>query len=142
MPAVLIPATGGIVPQDAGVPERAVAANFERFDGLTPLDHPAGQPPVMGSPSRPGDYVTPDVYTPGPLAGLTNTLGGEPLPVEQPIFRPPGSATYVTNQITRMQFQMGVGTNYQGLAQTVAMSEITSSPPQPGDLTSILAGQA
>ncbi len=140
MPAALIPAAGYIVPPVAAPPDRAVAENFERFDGLTPLDHPAGQPPVMASPSKPGDFVTPDVYTPGPLAGLTNTLGGEPLPVANPIWRPPGEATYVTNQITRMQYRMGVGQNYQGIAQTVALGEITSNPPQPGDLASIIGG--
>jgi hypothetical protein len=139
MPAALIPATGYIVPPQAAPPDRAVAANFERFDGLAPLDHPAGQPPVEGSPSSPGGYVTPDVYTPSPLYGLTNTLGGQPLPVETPIFRPPGEATYV-NGLMYMQQRLGSGQNYQGIAQTVALGEITTNPPQPGDLQAILGG--
>ena len=140
MPAnLLLPAdTRWTVPPEAQVVDRGVAENYEKFDGLAPLDHPSGQPGVEGSRSRPGGWPTEDVYTPGPLAGLTNTLGGQPLPVADPIHRPPGHAEFV--HLSYMQFRLGVGQNYQGVAQTVALGEITSNPPQPGDLSSILAG--
>ena len=134
--------TGPIpVPQSAPV-DLAVASDFERFDGLTPLDHPAGQPGVAGSANRPGQsQTTPDVYTPGPIAGVVGTLGGQPLPVSDRIHRGPGQTQEVNTP--QMQWRLGVGQvgpSSLGVAQTVALSEITSSPPVPGDLTSILAG--
>jgi hypothetical protein len=39
-------------------------------------------------------------------------------------------------------FRFGPGGAYQGVAQTAAMSEISNNPPQPGDLSSIIAGSA
>lgn len=119
--------------------DQAVAANFERFDGLTPLDHPAGQRIFYpGGGPRPGSQPTPDTYTPGPQAGLVNTLGGQPLPVSPRITRPPGETTYTT--ALGVQFRTGVGQNYQGVAQTVALADITNNPPVPDSMSTILGG--
>jgi hypothetical protein len=125
------------VPTNAA-PERAVAPNFERFDGVDPLDQPAqGREPG----SRPGAGQTPkseQTYTPGPLSDTVGTLGGQPLPVSDRLHRVPGVSQLV--QTPSVQQRLGVGQNNQGAAQTVALSEITGSPPVPGDLTSIIAG--
>ncbi len=117
--------------------ERAVAPNFEQFDGLDPLHQPTGKDPG----SRPGGGQTPkasQTYTPGPLTSTTGTVGGQPLPTGDLLHRPPGSSTpaYPIN----MQFRSGVGQNYQGVAQTVALGGITNNPPVPGDLSMIIAG--
>lgn len=122
----------------SSIPEVAVAPNFERFDGLEPLDHPAG-----GSDpgTRPGGGETPladQTYTPGPLAGVTASLGGQPLPVSDRIHRPEGTTQQVNTP--SVQHRLGVGQNNQGAAQTTALSSITNNPPQPGDLSSIIAG--
>ncbi len=119
-------------------PEVFVAPNFQQWDGFTPMDHPAGQ---ADPGTRPGAGETPlseQTYTPSTLQGLTNTLGGQPLPVSERIHAPAGSATVVTP--LSMQFRSGVGQNYQGAAQSVLASEITGNPPVPGDITSIIAG--
>ncbi len=139
MPAnLLLPNDPATVPETPQ-PATAVAGNFEQFDGLAPLDNEPGQPPVEGSPSSPGGNPTPSVFTHGPLAGLTNTLGGMPLPVENPLWKFNGKAQYV--YLNYRQFPAySTGQNYQGVAQTVALNEITANPPQPGDLQSILAG--
>ncbi len=124
-----------IVPQ-ADPTDQAVAWDFQRFDGLSPLYHPGGQPNVVGSPSRPGLQPTPDTYTPGPLAGLTNTVGGEPLPVADCLLRPPGDATYAPAYST--QFRKSVGQNYQGVAQTAAMNILYENPPVADPISSII----
>lgn len=136
--------------------DMAVAANFERFDGLNPLDHPAGEGgqdsggaaygwDVAGHSPRPGQSDQPldQVYTPGPLAGVVGVLGGQPLPVGDCIHRGPGVPTLV--RAPSVQWRLGVaqrGPSELGVAQTVQLSEITNNPPQPGDLTAILAGLA
>jgi hypothetical protein len=137
----------------------AVGPNFERFDGLTiPTDHPATSDPEagpdgggspygwneLGGSPRPGAGNTPDtqqVYTPGPIRGTVGTVDGQPLSaarVSNRIHRPPGA--YTPSKTHSIQFRLGQGQNNQGAAQTVALSEITNNPPQPGDLTSIIAG--
>ena len=130
-------------------PDLAVAPNFERFDGIDepPLDHPAGQQDGQrvgidyGHGPRPGQKNQPtgQVYTPGPLSGVVGVLGGQPLPVGDRIHRPDGVVTLV--HTPSIQFRLGVGQAYQGIEQTVALSEITNNPPQPGDLSAIIAGQ-
>lgn len=135
----------------------AVAPNFERFSGVenSPvLDHPATSRPddttgtgaaygwgEMGRYPRPGQIDQPigQVYTAGPLAGTVGTVGGQPLPTSPRITRPAGNYTGVI--APTVQWRLGVGQNpAAGAQQTVALSEITSNPPVPGDLTSIIAG--
>lgn len=142
---LLVPGQAGmIVNPDLPQPELAVAANFERFDGLSQpqLQNPAGQPNVRGSDNRPGQsVVTPDVYTPGPISGVVGVTGGQPLPVADCIHR--GAGDYTKSRTPSIQFMLGVGQHGPselGVAQTVALSQITGNPPVPGDLTSILAG--
>ena len=138
--ALLVGGTGFIAdePQTAS----PVAPNFERFDGLTPLDQPVHDNPYGAANPRPGGGGTPSdrVYTRGPLAGVVGTLGGQPIPAKCGVYKHEGDYTPSSN--IGVQFRLGVGQGYQGVAQTVALSEITSNPPEPGDLTSILAGLA
>ena len=156
--AVLLgPGMAGFLLGDLPQPETAVAPNFERFDGLMPLDHPATEDPesgphgggadyvwnVAGHSPRPGQSDQPDgqVYTPGPLSATVGTLGGQPLPVSNRIFKETGN--YTRSRTPSIQTRLGVGQHGPselGVAQTVQLSEITNAPPQPGDLTSILAG--
>jgi hypothetical protein len=143
----------------------AVAPNFEQFDGLdVPGTNPAGDAVFdgadgdilgagwnyalneLGQYPRPGGAGTPvwaQTYTPGPLRGLVGTLGGQPLWVAgtgDRIKRPPGGYTQAG-----VRFVGGPKRGrqaYQGIAQTVQLSEITANPPVPGDLASIISGQA
>lgn len=118
--------------------ELAVAPNYEAFDGLNPLDHPGGG---VHPGSRPGQSETPlaeQTYTAGPLSGVVGTVGGQPLPVGDRIHRPPGIGQSVITP--SVQHRLGVGQANQGVAQTVALSQITGNPPVAGDLSSILAG--
>lgn len=134
----------------------AVAPNFERFDGLdVPNTNPATQDPHAGgnpgadygwdkggvSP-RPGNVDQPNgqVYTAGPLKGLTGTLGGQPLPVNDWKYR--GRRAFTPGKTHSIQNRLGDGQANQGAAQTVILSEITGNPPVPGDLSGIIAGQA
>ena len=99
-----------------------------------------------GNSPRPGQSDQPlgQVYTPGPLQGTVGVIGGQPLPVrawessEDSAYR----RGYTPSKTPSIQHRMGDGQNFGGLAQTVILSEITSNPPEPGDLTAILAGQA
>lgn len=125
-------------------PELAHAANFERFDGFEPLVNNAGATSVganYGTTPRPGQRNQPlgQVFTRSSLGGLTNTLGGQPLPVANWLYRV-GRGYTPSRGASHLQHRLGVGQDYQGAAQTVALSEITGSPPVPGDLTSIIAG--
>jgi hypothetical protein len=149
MASVLLVPAGQIVNPNNPQLTLAVAPDFERFDGLDiPADHPAAVSDGSGRPGdnygptpRPGglDQQTGQVYTPGPLRGVVGTVGGQPLPVSDRVHRPAGSITRV--QTPQMQWRLGVGQNTSaGAQQTVQLSEITSNPPQPGDLTSIIAG--
>jgi len=124
------------------------AANFEEFDGLeTPRTSNSGGTPEglnFGATPRPGQLNTPiaeQTYTPGPLRGVVGTLGGQPLPVANPLYRL-GRGFTPANDTQRIQTRMGAGTNFQGVAQTVQLSEITNNPPVPGDISAILAGLA
>ncbi len=59
--------------------DMAVAPNFERFDGLNPLDKPSGKLPGTRT-----DGTTPvagQTYTRSPWDGTTGVVGGQPLPV-------------------------------------------------------------
>ena len=124
------------------------AANFQEFDGLeTPLTSNSGGTDTginYGETPRPGQLNTApadQTYTPGPLRGVVGTLGGQPLPVANPIYRL-GRGYTPANDTQRIQTRMGAGTNSQGVAQTVQLSEITNNPPVPGDISAILAGLA
>lgn len=148
MPALLIEGAKQIVPpQGEGPLDRTVAWNFERFDGLDTLENSPGghsHPDLIsypgGSTPRPGQHDQPagQTYTPGPLTGLTNTLGGEPLPVAD--WRFPHHDYTPAHTPQTMQHRFGVGQAYQGVAQTVALGEITNSPPAPESMDSILFG--
>ena len=159
MAAILVPA-GQIISPLVPQGELAVAPNFERFDGLEiPNTNPATADPMssgtgtgadygfdqLGHYPRPGAMNTPvseQVYTTGPLVGVVGTVGGQPLGlvVGDRINRSTGD--YTRSKTHSIQFRKGVGQNNQGAAQTVALSEITNNPPQPGDLSSIIAGQS
>jgi hypothetical protein len=151
--SILLQWAGPLVgPPQTAPPDLAVAPNFERFDGLEqpPLDNPAALDPMSGGSGgmgtdygetpRPGQMNQPvgQVYNPGPISGVVGTVGGQPLPVEQWNYRGPGNYTH--SKTPSVQWRLGQGQAYQGVAQTVALSEITNNPPVPGDLTSILAG--
>jgi hypothetical protein len=147
---------GGFVVPTVAQPDIAVnGAIFERFDGLdVPDTNPAsksGEVLPSGSDEygfdQLGHYPAPgkgdtryvnQTYTRGPLKGLTNTLGGQPLPVNDWKFR--GDRQYTKSKTHSIQHRMGDGQAYQGAAQTVQLSEITGNPPVPGDLSGIIAG--
>jgi hypothetical protein len=129
-------------------PDLAHAPNFQRFDGLT-LPETSGTNENQlgtnfGATPRPGQRNTPtaqQTYTKGPIVGTVGTIGGQPLPVANWLYRV-GRGFTASNYTQRIQHRLGVGQAYQGAAQTVALSEITSNPPQPGDLSSIISGWA
>ena len=136
-------------------PDMAVAPNFERFSGIEgspELVNPASSDGAWNSGTdygptpRPGQLSQPlgQTYTRGPLQGTVGVIGGQPLPVRAWESADDSAATrgYTPSKTPSVQHRLGDGQNAQLLAQTVILSEITSSPPVPGDLTSILAGQA
>jgi hypothetical protein len=146
---------GGFIVPGTAQPDIAVGRNFERFDGLdVPDTNPAstsGENLPSGSDEfgfnqlghypAPGKGDTPlsqQTYTPGPLKGLTNTLGGQPLPVNDWKWR--ADRGYTAGRTHSIQHRMGDGQAYQGAAQTVQLSEITGNPPVPGELSGIIAG--
>lgn len=124
--------------------ELAHASYFEEFDGLMALDNAPGARYVAGPVQSPGGGGTPvaqQAYTTGAIPGITGKLGGQPLPVANPIWRTGRGYTQGGDQVQGFQLtHRGVGQNYQGIAQTVQLSQITGSPPVPGDITSIIAG--
>lgn len=136
-----------VVPQSAPA-DLAVADNFERFDGLTlPDTNPALADPesavgVWSAPApSPGSGSTPiaeQTYTHGAIPGVVGVIGGEPLPVAPMLqgSRPPGRTQLVTEYNT--QRRMGVGQDYQGVAQTVQLAAITDNPPVPDGMSAIL----
>jgi hypothetical protein len=149
---LIVPGMAGMIAsQDSPQPDIAVAANFERFDGFEALDHPGtadgGQPVELVNYSpRPGQQPTPlaeQTYTPSTLSRTVSTLGGQPLPVGDRVHRAPGD--YTPAKAPTVQWRLGVGQNGPaalGAQQTVQLSEITNQPPEPGDITGIIAGIA
>lgn len=123
--------------------DRTVDSNFERFDGLGPMD--SSQAGVRGytyfpegpRPGQSGSELTEQVYTPGPLNGLTNTLGGQPYIAADWKWRSIAGYT-PANYAQTMQYRFGQGTNSQGADQTTYLAGITNNPPQPDDLESII----
>lgn len=142
-----IPVGNYVVPQTPPA-ELAHATYFEEFDGLMPLDNAPGEMGLGysegGQSPRPGQQNTPLTalaYTRGAIPGITGKLGGQPLPVADPFYRVGRGYTPSSDWAGNFQrTHYGVGQNYQGVAQTVQLSEITGNPPIPGDLTGILAG--
>lgn len=136
---LIVPAT----PQ----PDMAVAANYERFDGLIPLDNNPGGVPfgddVYGHAPRDSGQtpISEQVFTHAVNGGLVNTLGGQPLPVRQWSGTPGGRTfTPAGSKLIggpKMGHQMTTG-----IAETVFFGELQQSPPVPGDLLSIISGQA
>lgn len=147
MPGMLLQWSGPdfVVPQVAPT-DLAVGPKFERFDGLTPLDHPAGRPEFWGPENpdnpRPGMQPwQPDTYTPGPLAGVVGVIDGQPLAAARTsdrIHRPEGMTQRVQEYST--QNRRGVGQAYQGVAQTVQLQALVDNPPEPSGMTAILGG--
>jgi len=145
--AAQIPVGAYVVPSKPPA-ELAHATYFEAFDGLEPLEgsNNGGRLGATydSSVPRPGQLNTPATslaYTRGPVVGIMGRLGGQPLPVADPRFRVGRGYTPSSNWAGNFQrTHFGVGQNYQGVAQTVQLSEITGNPPVPGDLTGILAG--
>lgn len=160
MAGVLLVPAGQIVNPNVPQLDLAVAPNFERFDGLDiPDTNPAGgqdsdtiaagwaygfdQPGQYPRPGQTGTNPQDQVYTPGPLKGVVGVVGGQPLAaagVSDRIHAQNGQ--YTPGKTHSIQQRLGVGQANQGAAQTVQLSEITNNPPQPGDLTSIIAGLA
>ncbi|MDE1881975.1 MAG: hypothetical protein KGI89_15685 [Euryarchaeota archaeon] len=127
--------------------ERAVAPYYERQDGLDPLYDRDGQPASF-VPTPLGDSYGPDPRpgqrnTRGPIIGgipgKVGSIGATPIPVDYPT-APSMPRETIHVQTPTTQFNFGPGGAAPGLAQTITMTEITANPPQPGDLTSILAG--
>lgn len=133
--------TDFVVPGTAPL-DNAVAPNFERFDGLTPLDHPSPgvNPYGEGDNPRPGqrDQPTGQVYTEGGIPGVVGVLGGQPYPARCGVFK--ASGDYTGAKAPSVQHRLGVGQDNQGAAQTVQLSNVTNNPPQPSDLSLIIAG--
>lgn len=143
-----VPAT---VPQQSESPDLAIAANFERFDGLgqPPLENPAtaSESTQLGAVygtnvPRPGELDQPDgqVYTPGPLVGVTGAIGAAPLPVADWKFH---HGAYTGAVAPSVQWRLGVGQrgpSELGAAQTTALGGITNNPPEPASLANIVAG--
>jgi hypothetical protein len=132
-----------LVPQEPPA-ELAHAANFERFDGYEALVNNDGGTPVganYGATPRPGQRNQPlgQVFTRSALSRTVGTIGGQPLPVANWLYRV-GRGYTPSRGASHPQFRLGVGQNYQGVAQTVTLSEITNNPPVPGDLSGIIAG--
>jgi len=147
--------------------ELGVGPGYEQFDGLTDNDPNTINPPPIGpesgvyydnpvlsrqGPSNRGTPtpLTDQTYTPGPIAFPVGTLQGQPWPARAGVYRaasPTGSGGpggYTPAVAQGVQFRLGVGQrgpSELGVAQTVALGEITNNPPEPGDLASILAGQ-
>ena len=132
--------------------EMAHAQNFQRFDGLGPADNydahqsSARASYVPNSSPRPGQSDhTAITYTPAPQTTTVGTLGGQPLPVANWLYRL-GRGYTPGRTSTAPQFRLGKsgqgGQNNTGLQQTVALSEITNAPPVPGDISAIIAGIA
>jgi hypothetical protein len=149
---LLLPGMAGFI--EGPQTELAVGPNYEQFDGLdaTPEVGPEAST-YYGNPVQsregPSNRGTPtpldeQTYTPAPNNGLVNTLGGQPYPASAGVNRGGKGAGYYTPAIAQsQQFRLGIGQHGPselGVAQTVKLSEITSNPPEPGDLTSILAG--
>jgi hypothetical protein len=158
---LLIAGQPGVIPSrpnEETSPDLAVAANFERFDGISqpPLDHPATADPddtsglgaaygwgELGHYPRPGAIDQPmgQVYTPGAVSGVVGTVGGQPLPVFS--WRDNSRHGITRAASPSIQYRLGVGQrgpSELGAAQTTALGGITNNPPQPGDLSSIIAG--
>lgn len=124
----------------------AVAANYERFDGLEPLANRPGAVP-FGAPyveaPRPGLWGTPvpeQTYTRAVNGGVVGTVGGQPLPVAPWNYQMAGDYTRAAPRTVggpKRGHQW-----YNGVAETVFFSELQSNPPEPGDLASIMAGLA
>ena len=148
MSALLVEGAKLMVPAGSSGPlDATVAPNFERFDGLDPLFNAPGTTPLganYGPGPRPGAHNQPtgQEYTRGPLAGLTNTLGAQPLPVHDWLYdRTPDYTPARWAQTMQVRFGNGqYGPAEIGAAQTARLADITMNPPQPDSLYSIISG--
>ena len=142
--------------------EKRVQTNYERFDGFDSTPYPAdlvsddAANPYGDRNPRPGQNGTHgntpygDIGRLGPNArgipGVVGSVGAAPRPGADCLKKT--SADFVSSLTTAQatqsnpNYRFGPGGQFQGIAQTAAMSEITNNPPQPGDLASIIAGSA
>ena len=125
--------------------QEAIADNYERFDGLDSTPYPLGdvEPTGLNPDVRPGQRETHGSFM-GPNArgipGVVGSVGASPLPVADCLHK----TEFATQAATQSNpnFRFGPGGAAPGLSQTIAMSEISKNPPQPGDLAAIFAGLA
>lgn len=120
-------------------------ADYRRFDGLDSTPYPGGEntglevpyasTPRPGQAGTHGDAMGPNARG---IPGVVGSVGAAPLPVGD-CLRKVSFATVAATQ-SNPNFRGGPGGAYQGIAQTLAMTEISQNPPQPGDLASIIAG--
>lgn len=127
--------------------ESRVQENYVRYDGLDSTPYPGLEvsPLEDAYPTtpRPGASASDTKGKLGPNArgipGVVGSVGATPLPVGDCLKKTVFETVAATQ--SNPNFRFGPGGAYQGIAQTLAMSEITNNPPQPGDLASIFMGQ-
>lgn len=125
--------------------ETAVAPYYERFDGLEAI----GQVPGNGVTSTPFGVSYGEAPDPGRLnapftlghgiAGKVGSVGASPLPVADRIHRMGAVSVHVSQLTTQFRHGPG-GSGFQGIAQTLAMTEIQQNLPEPDQLSSIILG--
>ena len=138
--------------------EKRVQENYERFDGLDSTPYPGTvihddainlydennpRPGQNGTQGKDGDKGR---LGPNPrgIPGLVGSVGAAPLPVADCLKKTSddfkSALTTVASVQSNPNFRFGPGGAFQGIAQSIAMSEISSNPPEPGSLASIYAG--
>jgi hypothetical protein len=139
MTRLLIAARSFIIPASPPA-DRVVAENFSQFDGFNDPTHKASEGTPSGTKPADQPTLTADLKaTYSPLTGIRNVLGGMPLPVANPFEGDYGTSTAYPDNFTQ-QYRLGTPQGYQGVAQSVALGDITQTPPQTESIDSILAG--
>lgn len=145
----LLAATGQIVPRDPPL-QSAVAPNYERFDGLDEIGQVPGNGIIStpfgvsyGESPDPGRVNAPFTLGHG-IAGKVGSVGASPYPVATQN-GPNRTAETLRSSVSvsqlTTQFRMGPGgSGFQGIAQSVQMTEIQQGLPAPDPLASIYLG--